>query len=369
MTSTGSLGHAVVDDRHRSRSQPPEPGIISIVVTGQLRVGLVGAGVMAAIHLENLLALGHQVSVYSDTGAAALVAGTPAVAVDDYAALLDDVDWVLIATPTDTHYDFAIRALRRRRDVIVEKPLARTYADAIALVELADSLGRRLLPGHVVRFFPEYVQLQRAVSSGALGSLAVLRFTRAGSFPTRSAWFADAARSGGIVFDQMLHDLDFARWLAGEVVQVSAVSRHDESGAAPVQAAHVTLRHASGAITLASGIWGAPHLEFRTSFSVAGTGGTLEHDSAAERPSTTQLDPAPLERLEAPDDFDDHPASGLLPARDAADDPYLTELAAFLDPGADPTRTVTGRDGAEVVRIAEAALASLATGRPTELTR
>ena len=231
---------------------------------GELRVGVVGAGVMAGVHLANLIELGHRVSVYSEVGAAELVAGTPATAVDDYDALLDHVEWVLIATPTDTHFDFAVRALRRGRDLIVEKPLARTYRDANALAELADSLGCRLLPGHVVRFFPEYVQLQRAVSSGALGSLAVLRFTRAGSFPTRSTWFADVARSGGIVFDQMLHDLDFARWLAGEVVAVSAVSRHDESGPSPVQAAHVTLRHASGAITLASGVWGAQHLEFRT---------------------------------------------------------------------------------------------------------
>jgi predicted dehydrogenase len=338
------------------------------VVPGQLRVGLVGAGVMAAVHLTNLIELGHRVSVYSEAGAAELVAGRSAVAVDDYDALLDDVDWVLIATPTDTHHEFAVRALRRGRDLIVEKPLARTYADAIALVELAESLGRRLLPGHVVRFFPEYVQLQRAVSSGALGSLAVLRFTRAGSFPIRSAWFADVVRSGGIVFDQMLHDLDFARWLAGDVVTVSAVSRHDESGPSPVQAAHVTLRHASGAITLASGVWGAQHLEFRTSFSVAGTGGTLEHDSAGERPSIAQLDPTPFDdRLRVPDAFDDQPASGLLPARDAADDPYLTELAAFLDPVADPTRIVSARDGAEAVRIAEAALTSLATGQPIEL--
>ena len=309
---------------------------------------------MAGVHLTNLIELGHRVSVFSEAGAAELVAGTPATTVDDYEALLDDVDWVLIATPTDSHFDFAVRALRRGRDVIVEKPLARTYREAIELAELADSVGRRLLPGHVVRFFPEYVQLQRAVSSGALGSLAVLRFTRAGSFPTRSAWFADVARSGGIVFDQMLHDLDFARWLAGDVVAVSAVSRHDGSGTSPVQAAHVTLRHASGAITLSSGVWGAQHLEFRTSFSVAGTGGILEHDSAGERPSTAQLD-------------HDHPIDGLLPARDAAEDPYLTELTAFLDPDADPTRIVSARDGAEAVRIAEAALASLATGRPARL--
>ena len=237
----------------------------------------------------------------------------------------------------------------------MEKPLARTYRDAIALAELADSLGRRLLPGHVVRFFPEYVQLQRAVSSGALGSLAVLRFTRAGSFPTRSAWFADVARSGGIVFDQMLHDLDFARWLAGEVVAVSAVSRHDESGSVPGPggpcdpAARIGRDHA-GVRCLGRAAPGVPYLVLR------------RRDRWDPRARLRRQSDRAQQQLDH-----DHPTDGLLPARDAADDPYLTELTAFLDPVADPTRIVSARDGAEAVRIAEAALASLATGQPTRL--
>jgi myo-inositol 2-dehydrogenase/D-chiro-inositol 1-dehydrogenase len=326
----------------------------------KLRVGVVGAGVMARIHLDNLRSLGHESFVYSETGAGPLAAECAAQECGSYADLLSAVDWVVIATPTDTHHALALEALHRARDLIVEKPLARTYREATELVATAESLGRRLLPAHVVRFFPAYVQLRRAVAAGTLGELAVLRFTRAGSFPTRSAWFADIRRSGGIVFDQMIHDLDIARWLAGEVTQVSAVSRHDTSGPAPVQAAHAILRHTSGAVSLVSGVWGASHLEFRTSFSVAGTGGILEHDSARERPVTSQLDGP-------------RPVDGLLPAIDAADDPYLAELDVLLD--ADPSSdahqgaagTVTAGDGAEAVRVAEAALTSLETGQPTEL--
>lgn len=320
----------------------------------RLRVGVVGAGVMAGIHLGNLARLGHQTFVHSESGAAALANEVGAQVCGNYSALLDAVEWVVIATPTDTHHQLALEALRRGRDVVVEKPLARTYRESAELVATAESLGRRLRPGHVVRFFPEYVHLHRAVAAGTLGELAVLRFTRAGSYPTRAGWFADLGRSGGIVFDQMIHDLDQARWLAGEVAEVSAVSRRDLSGAAPVQAAHVVLRHTSGAISLASGVWGAPNLEFRTTFSVAGTGGVLEHDSARERPSTAQLADAP-------------PTEGLLPARDAADDPYLAELIALLDADPDRDPVVSAVDGAEAVRLAEAALASLESGQPTRL--
>lgn len=322
----------------------------------RLRVGVVGAGVMARIHAENLVALGHRVAVFAETGGSELAGDLGVELRPDYDALLSDAEWILIATPTDTHYALAIRALAAGRDLIVEKPLTRTYAQAVELVATADAAGRQLFPAHVVRFFGEYVALRDAVAAGRIGRPAVLRFTRSGSFPIRAPWFGDVERSGGIVFDQMIHDLDIARWLAGEVDQVSAVVRHDDSGTAPVQAGHVTLRHRSGAISLASGVWGAQHVGFTTSFMVAGDGGLLEHDSAREFATTVQLDTAAL-------------GDGLLPARDADADPYLDELAAFLDIS-DPGRgVVDARDGAEAVRLAEAALISISTGQPVELAR
>ncbi|GAA3639348.1 Gfo/Idh/MocA family protein [Microlunatus ginsengisoli] len=321
-----------------------------------LRVGVVGAGVMARIHAENLVRLGHRVLIHAQAGAETL-AGLAEMRAS-YDELLAESDWILIATPTDTHHELAMQAIAAGRDLIVEKPLARTYAQAVELVAAAASAGRRLYPAHVVRFFPEYAALHGAVTEGAIGTPAVLRFTRSGSFPIRAPWFGDPVRSGGIVFDQLIHDLDIARWLAGEVDQVTAIVRHDDSGPAPVQAAHVTLRHRSGAISLASGVWGAQHVGFTTSFSVAGTGGLLEHESAREQPMIMQLD-------------HDQPADGLLPSRSAAADPYLDELAAFLQPDRDspPARIVTAADGAEAVRLAEAALASLRSGQPVEPAR
>ena len=311
---------------------------------------------MARIHVENLLVLGHPVAVFAESGAPQLAGELAVERRPDYDALLAGADWILIATPTDTHHELALRALAAGRDLIVEKPLARTYAQAAELVATAAAAGRRLFPAHVVRFFPEYVALHEAVAGGRIGRPAVSRFTRSGSFPIRAHWFGEVERSGGLIFDQLIHDLDIARWLAGEVVQVTAVVRHDASGPAPVQAGHVTLRHESGAISLASGVWGAQHVGFSTSFAVAGDGGLLEHESVREVATLTQLDAAVT-------------ADGLLPARDPDADPYLDELAAFLDP-LDPGRGVVGaRDGAEAVRLAEAALTSLTTGRPVDLAR
>src|SRR5262245_6421202 len=101
------------------------------------RVGLVGAGGISHCHLPHLLSLGAAVVVYSEAGARELVAaygGTVAGSLDE---LLGQVEIVDIATPTHTHAAVARRALAAGKDVICEKPLARTEAEAAELLELA----------------------------------------------------------------------------------------------------------------------------------------------------------------------------------------------------------------------------------------
>ena len=145
-------------------------------------------------------------------------------------------------------------------------------------------------------FIPAYAQLRRAVGDGLLGELAVLRFYRSGAFPVRAPWFADLDSSGGIILDMMIHDLDIARWVAGEVTRVSASwVRRD----GPVEAAHVLLTHASGVISQISGLWGSPRTRFTTGYAAAGTGGTLEHDSAAARATAVATSSAAIGRNNA----------------------------------------------------------------------
>jgi predicted dehydrogenase len=327
------------------------------------RIGLVGAGGIAYAHMPGLLRLG-SVVVYAQDGApelaaafasAASAAGTSITVVDSLDELLAAVDLVDVVTPTFAHAEVVRAALAAGKDVVSEKPLARTDADAADLAERARAAGRQLYPAHVVRFFPAYVRLKEAVTTGLLGELAVLRFVRSGAFPTRTPWFADRALSGGIVMDQMIHDIDIARWVAGEVVRVSAVSVRGGTDAEPVEAAHVLLTHASGAISHVAGIWGPQHLGFSTEYSVTGTLGSLSHSSRAEQDYVADL--------AAPEALD-----GFLPQVDPADDPYGTELQEFVAAFAGGTAPrVTAEDGVAAVRIANAALESLETGQPVDL--
>lgn len=326
---------------------------------GRPVIGLVGAGGISRAHLPALLELGSAVLIFSAVGAPVLAAEypSPPVPVEVVASLdelLDRSDVVDVVTPTFTHHDIVKAALEAGCDVVCEKPMARTSADAQELVDLAGARGLRLFPAHVVRYFPEYVALKGAVDRGRLGELAVLRFVRSGSFPT-SPWFADVDASGGIVMDQMIHDLDQARWIAGPVRKVSALRVCTTADGHPLEAAHVILTHASGAISQCSGVWGPPNLEFVTEYSVSGTGGTLFHSSREENTYVAELQEVGS-------------AGGYLPATDPAGSPYTLELRDYLGAiGGGPRPRVGATDGVEAVRIAEAALASAVTGRPVSL--
>jgi predicted dehydrogenase len=202
-----------------------------------------------------------------------------------------------------------------------------------------------------VRYFPEYAALHAAVTDGKIGSPAVLRFSRGGAGAT-SDWFFDDAESGGIILDQMIHDLDQARWIAGEVTQVYAVQNPPTvDGVIPrIVTAHVTLTHESGAISHIQGVWGPPGMDFRTSFSVSGDGGELHFDSAQAGAMVDNLSTA-------------QHASSYLPPASTEESPYLTEIRDFAQAfqGGHAPR-VCLEDGVIAVALAEAARDSIATG-------
>jgi predicted dehydrogenase len=321
-----------------------------------LRVGLVGAGSIAAVHLPAWRELGADVVVHSHRGAAELAAAGAEVA-ETFDEVLATCDVVDVCTPTPAHRSYAEAALEAGRHVVAEKPLARTHDDAAHLATRAAGGPAQLYPAHVVRFFPQYERLAAAVATGHVGRPAVLRFTRTGAYPRWADWFADPAQSGGVVMDLMVHDLDIARWVGGDVTEVYATlatGTADDGG--EVTTAHAVLTHAGGAVSHVRGVWGPPTTTFATSFHVAGEDGVLEWRST---------DPGAL-RL----DLGGGPAGGeRRPATDLFESPYLTELREFAAAFAGgPEPRVSAADGVVAVDLALAAIESIGTGEPVPFT-
>lgn len=318
----------------------------------RLRVGVVGTGGISRAHAPAWVELDAEVHAHSITGVDTYAAETGAQVHDSLDSLLAAVDLVDVTTPTPSHPEIVHAALEAGLDVICEKPLARTAAQAAAMLEHARATNRRLLPAHVVRYFPPYVAAKAAVDDGSIGTPAVLRFERTGSLPP-TPWFRDENASGGIVMDQMIHDIDQAIWFAGPVTSVYAVqniSRADDG----IRTAHAVLEHAGGAISHCRGLWGAPGTAFRYTFSLAGDRGKIRYDSA--RGTGVRFDEVARATAQSGD--------GFLPDVSGMRSPYVEELLEFvraIGTGA-PVR-VDADDGLRAVRVAEAALESLATGR------
>ena len=276
-------------------------------------------------------------------------------------ALLDSCDIVDICTPPAEHAAATIAAARAGRHVVCEKPIARSLADARAMVEACEAAGVRLFVAHVVRFFPEFARAKEVVDSGALGRLGVVRTIRGGSRPASSSWFADVAQSGGVILDVAIHDIDFLRWVCGDVTRVFA--RGLTFRGLEVDHALITLRFAGGAIGHVEGSWAFPAGVFRTFLELAGTEGLLAHDSDDVQPLDVRYHGGRAAESSMPTQSAAAPAP---PPLD--DDPWFLELQHFLgalDSGAE--LLVTPRDALAALRVALAAIESLRTGRPIDV--
>ena len=147
------------------------------------------------------------------------------VVTDDWEAAIaaPGVDAVDICLPTPLHRPVAERALAAGRHVLLEKPIALTLEDADAIGAAAAASGRVLMVGHVLRFFPEVVELRRVLGD---------RRARARRWPPpRSGcrrppdwndWMLDPERSGGTLVDLMIHDFDIVGALLGPARRVHA---------------------------------------------------------------------------------------------------------------------------------------------------
>ena len=338
---------------------PYSPDAKEILVT-KLRIGLIGAGGIAGVHIAGWQQLGAQVSVYSRSGAARLVEQYGINEVHTLQALFDAADMVSILTPTPSHHQYAMAAIAAGKDVICEKPLAENAARAAEIVWAAAAAGTRLFPAHVVRFFPEYVAAKAAVDgggdSGAGGEdPAVVNLSRASAGPAEGSWFYNEELGGGIIRDQMIHDIDQACSLLGEVVRVEAHQNPpciDGIVPRPVTA-RVILTHRNGSVSTLRGEWGLDHVPFSTSISIESAGGTAIF--AWPQPSGSGASAAENE----PGDY--------LPVQDVTSSPYTLQNAEFAAArtSGEPSR-VAPADGLMAVAIADAAYESIALGRAVD---
>lgn len=140
----------------------------------------------------------------------------------DYRQLLADpnVDLVDICLPTDQHETVVLEALAAGKHVLVEKPIATQLPAANRMTEAAVKVGKQLLVGQVLPFFPEFAFAAQTVRSGQYGKLLAAHFRRVIAQPNWSSDMSDFRKLGGWGVDLHIHDNHYIGLLCGVPKQV-----------------------------------------------------------------------------------------------------------------------------------------------------
>ncbi|MGW3111650.1 Gfo/Idh/MocA family protein [Streptomyces sp. NPDC001091] len=191
-----------------------------------MRIGILGLGRIGAFHAETLSALDAVTSLVvadpvADAAKAAAERYGAQVADSPEALLAAGVDGLVIAAATDAHPALIRAGVAAGVPVFCEKPVARTIAEGVAVLDAVRDSGVPVQIGFNRRFDAGFMAARAAVRSGELGKLHTVRSTTLDPAPPPASY---VAASGGIFRDCSVHDFDMVRWVTGrEVTEVYAV--------------------------------------------------------------------------------------------------------------------------------------------------
>ncbi|MGI3748692.1 MAG: inositol 2-dehydrogenase [Janthinobacterium lividum] len=329
-----------------------------------LRIAVLGAGRIANIHAANVAANPDvQLVLIADPwreGVDTLAGRLGCAAAYDCAEAIarDDVDAIVIGTPTDTHIDLMLRAVKLGKPVLCEKPIDLDFAKAARAVEEIERLNGKVMLGFNRRFDPDTLQMRKAITRGDIGEVRQVIIT------SRDPGLAPVeylAHSGGIFRDMTIHDFDTARTLLGEepIEVIAIASRLVEPALAQIDdydSVMVLLRTASGKQChincCREAVYG-----YDQRLEVFGSKGMILNDN--HRPSTVRSYSATQTEVR-------EPLENFFLERYAAS--YRIELNQFIDAvrGNQPLPT-NARDGLKALHLANCAIESIKTGRAVKV--
>ena len=219
-----------------------------------VRLLLIGAGVIGRTHIDRIgrdphLALAGIAEPSAAGKALAEQLGVPWAA--SHRELLErtHAQGAIVATPNANHVGVAIDCLERGVAALVEKPVADTVAEALALVQAQQRTGVPVLVGHHRRHNPINTRARSILQEGRLGRVVTANVMCTVLKP--DAYFDAAWRrqpGGGPVLINLIHEIDMLRFLCGEITEVQALSSNAVRGFAVEDTAAAVLRFASGAL-------------------------------------------------------------------------------------------------------------------------
>jgi predicted dehydrogenase len=219
-----------------------------------LNIGVIGLGFMGATHVASWQAASaaglacrlravadpkpsRRAGNLSDVGGNIDTTSSAAQAFDpahvrgyaDPSELLADksIHAVSICTPTASHVDLCIAAMRAGKHVLIEKPVALTSPEIDRLIAVRQETRLVCMPAMCMRFWPGWAWLKQRVDAVSFGPVRTASFSRLAARPNWSMRYSSSAQTGGALFDLHIHDADFVRYCFGDPSAVLAVGSFD----------------------------------------------------------------------------------------------------------------------------------------------
>ena len=320
----------------KAYKQLPDARLVAVCDAVRLPVNGVLAGVSGNISSSDAIDLGKDIQVYQN--------------LDDL-LVNQEVELVDLCVPTPLHAPQAIAALKARKHVICEKPLARTSTIARDIVKAARSARGFFMPAMCMRFWPGWAWLKELVANKTYGKVLTARFRRVSAPPgwSRASYFK-GGDSGGALLDLHIHDTDFVQFVFGRPQSVFSTGLSRFSGAIDHVVTQYKVRgeatvYAEGSWLLTSG--------FNMSYTVMFERATLDFDSARGADALRVDEEGKPSRVIKPEDVDGYVGE-------------LRHMIQSIQTGKRPT-VVTAQDALSAVEICEAEEESVRTGRVVKL--
>jgi UDP-N-acetylglucosamine 3-dehydrogenase len=337
-------------------------------MTGQeLRVGVIGIGVMGGFHVDTWEKIPSvrlvAVADPDEVTARARISRRPIDWHADYRALLerDDIDAVSVAAPSERHAEVVMLALAAGKHVLVEKPIATRLEDGLRMAATARRAGLKLMVGHIERFNPAVAKITELIEQGRIGRVFRAHATRVGPLPTR-------IRDAGVAIDLATHDLDLMQHVLG--LDITSVYAEGARFTHPTQEDMITclLRFGdSGPYGLLDVNWLTP--EKRRELTVIGEGGMLSASYITQDVWFTETSEGPSGWDELARMRGDAEGAALRFALRKVE-PLRAELAAFAECVLqDKPEPISAEDGCRALIAALAVRDSAANSRPVKLLR
>lgn len=237
------------------RQRSPGPQQRGGVMGESVRLGVVGMGKMGLSHLSivNPHPDVEVVGICDTTGYVLDVMQkyTGLRAFGDYRKMMDDaeLDAVIVATPSRSHFDITRAALERGIHAFVEKPLALSVEEGEALVEQAEDAGIVNQVGYHYRFVGAFQEVKRLLDAGAIGEVHNYRVEAYGPVvlkPKGRTWRTRKTEGGGCLYDYASHAVNMLNWLFGVPTGTGGAIVNDVFSKDVDDEVYTTLYHPTG---------------------------------------------------------------------------------------------------------------------------